>query len=161
MHEGESSLPPPSLIQMPICPLPLSHHASMTCAGSEIQTTKTVSKTVSSGAALLTTTRTTTRDVEVDEDEEDEEEGKQDQENQGYGRGHRPRRAFFAFGSQFTNGLHETQDGQPPPGRGKRQAIVCLPRINHTATRPTPHECTQGVHALPFTSSFLLPSLLP
>jgi hypothetical protein len=39
VHQGESSLPPPSLIQMPVYPLPLSHHASMTCAGSEMQTT--------------------------------------------------------------------------------------------------------------------------
>jgi len=49
--------------------------------------------------------------------EDDEEEEEQEQENQGYGRGHRVRRAFNPFGSQFTNGSHDSHDDQPRRGR--------------------------------------------
>jgi hypothetical protein len=54
-----------------------------------------------------------------DDDDEEEEEEEQEQENQGYGRGHRPRRAFDPFGSQFTDGSHDSQDEQPGRGRGR------------------------------------------
>jgi hypothetical protein len=47
--------------------------------------------------------------LDSDEDDEEEEE-EQEQENHGYGRGHRPRRVFNPFGSQFTNGSHDGQD---------------------------------------------------
>ena len=51
--------------------------------------------------------------LDSDDDDEEEEEEEQGQENNGYGRGHRPRRAFNPFGSQFTNGSHDSQDEQP------------------------------------------------
>ena len=48
-----------------------------------------------------------------DDDGDDDQQEEDEQENQGYGREHRPRRAFNPFGSQFTNGSHDSQHDQP------------------------------------------------
>ena len=66
-----------------------------------------------------------------DDDDEEEEEEEQEQENQGYGRGHRPRRAFDPFGSQFARisflGQHAVRLHPRSHGMGQPQPMgSCL-----------------------------------